>query len=124
MTVATESRERQRRIAAAWAQNPDSDVDVIAEQVDAAMVAEAEERREADEHTAGVVASMNRMMFQCNACGGTKSHLVKDGLCDRCRRVVVSVLAERTGAEVVRDGHTRREYVLAYLDRGQNGAGQ
>ena len=73
MTVATESRERQRRIAAAWAQNPDSDVDVIAEAGRRGHGGRSrKERREADEHTAGVVASMNRMMFQCNACGGTE----------------------------------------------------
>ena len=113
----TDTRERQRRIATAWAQNPDSDVDAIAANVDAAMADEAEARAEGDAQTAAMVQSMTNMMFRCNVCGGTKSHYARDGLCDQCRFVVAQVLAERNGAEVVRDGHTRREYVVAYLER-------
>ena len=81
------------------------------------MASEAEDRAEGDAQTAAMVQSMTNMMFRCNVCGGTKSHYARDGLCDQCRFVVAQVLAERNGAEVVRDGHTRREYVVAYLEQ-------
>ena len=109
-------RQRKQRIAAAWATEPDADLDTISAAVDEAIAAEADERAEAEAETKKMTDSMTRMMFTCGACGGTRLHTVTDGLCAECRGVMAQVLAERHGADVVRDGHTRRECVAAYLD--------
>ena len=112
----TDSRERQRRIAQRWALNPDTDVDKIAAAVDDELAAEREARAEEDAHMTGIIDSMNRM-WKCSACGVNQGPYAQDGLCDECRSVAAQVAAERNGSQVVRDGITRRDYVLAYLDR-------
>jgi hypothetical protein len=120
MTSTTDNPARARRIADAWTNDPTLTEAEVTALVDAELEAEAAERAEQERASEAMVASMNRLMFTCAACKGPRIHTARDALCDKCRPVVVAVTAERNGSEVVSDGRTRREYVLAYLDSRQS----
>jgi hypothetical protein len=108
----TDSRERQRRIAAAWSADPDTELDAITAAVDADLVAEAEARAEQDARTKELDDSYNAFCA-CPVCGETAQ---PGRFCGKCGPVVVQVTAERAMTETVR-GRTRRELAGAYLDR-------
>jgi hypothetical protein len=116
MTTTTTNPQRARRVADLWARNPTATEAEVVALVDAELEAEAADRAEGEAWARDMGDSINRHMFTCGLCGGSRMPTAPNALCQSCATVVLVAQAERAGAEVVRDGRTRSELVALYLN--------